>query len=190
MTTINCRYVVNIANGAALPSNLEGLIPAAAPASAQEKKKRLQGRKKKKTAAAAKISRKKKKKLAQAAAQAAEKKHANFSVRKEEELAALQARVENAEAGQAKAEATASNMDVDVAAIPSSIWVGGLGSEVSKEQLEDAFKAHGWLEEVILYKRYAFVRMGSSDDAAKALAALRNVEMGGHVRPMEFARRR
>jgi RNA recognition motif-containing protein len=64
------------------------------------------------------------------------------------------------------------------------LYVRNLTQRVTEEELKQAFQAKGAVERVKKIKDYAFVHFSVRDDAAKAMAELNGVEIGGA--PMEI----
>jgi Q family heterogeneous nuclear ribonucleoprotein R len=74
--------------------------------------------------------------------------------------------------------------DEEVMSKVKVLYVRNLTQRVTEEELKQAFQAKGAVERVKKIKDYAFVHFSVRDDAAKAMAELNGVEIGGA--PMEI----
>ncbi|MCX5799965.1 MAG: RNA-binding protein [Candidatus Eisenbacteria bacterium] len=72
----------------------------------------------------------------------------------------------------------------------SRLYVGNLGYDVSNEQLEELFAAHGVVKQVnvIEGKGFGFVEMSSTAEAEKAKEALDAYEFKGRTLKVDEAR--
>jgi hypothetical protein len=74
-----------------------------------------------------------------------------------------------------------------VAAIPCRLFVGGLGSAISEQELREAFSAFGVIADAVILKDrgtgesrgFGFVTMENRKDAAKAVDQLNGSELNG-----------
>jgi cold-inducible RNA-binding protein len=80
----------------------------------------------------------------------------------------------------------------------NKLFVGNLSFETTENDLQDAFSAHGAVTEASLImdrmtnrsRGFAFVTMGSEEDAQKAIAALNGKDMGGRALTVNVAKPR
>jgi cold-inducible RNA-binding protein len=80
----------------------------------------------------------------------------------------------------------------------SKLYVGNLSYNTTENQLHDAFSAHGTVVEANLMidresgrpRGFAFVTMGSADEAQKAIEALHGASMDGRPLTVNVARPR
>ena len=80
----------------------------------------------------------------------------------------------------------------------TKLFVGNLDFKVTENDLQDAFAAHGTVLEANLItdrmtgrpRGFAFVTMGSPEEAQKAIAALNGKELGGRALNVNVARER
>ncbi len=80
----------------------------------------------------------------------------------------------------------------------SKLYVGNLSYNTTENQLHDAFSAHGTVVEANLMidresgrpRGFAFVTMGSADEAQKAIDALHGASMDGRPLTVNVARPR
>ena len=78
----------------------------------------------------------------------------------------------------------------------TKLFVGNLDFKVTENDLEDAFAAHGTVVETNLVtdrvtgrpRGFAFVTMGSPEEAQKAIQALNGKELGGRALTVNIAR--
>ena len=78
------------------------------------------------------------------------------------------------------------------------IYVGNFPYEMSEQEIQETFSAHGQVEEVAIVRDrdtgrsrgFAFVEMPASDEAQAAIAALNGKEMGGRSITVNEARPR
>jgi cold-inducible RNA-binding protein len=80
----------------------------------------------------------------------------------------------------------------------TKLFVGNLDFKVTENDLQDAFAAHGTVVEANLVtdrttgrpRGFAFVTMGSPEEAQKAIAAMNGTELGGRALNVNLARPR
>ncbi|HOC56549.1 MAG TPA: RNA-binding protein [Verrucomicrobiota bacterium] len=80
----------------------------------------------------------------------------------------------------------------------AKLFVGNLSFNITENDLQDAFAAHGTVVEANLMmdratgrpRGFAFVTMGSPEEAEKAIQALNNKELGGRKLTVNIARPR
>jgi len=80
----------------------------------------------------------------------------------------------------------------------AKLFVGNLSFSITENDLQDAFAAHGTVIEANLMmdrstgrpRGFAFVTMGSPEEAQKAIAALNGKELGGRALTVNVARPR
>jgi RNA recognition motif-containing protein len=80
----------------------------------------------------------------------------------------------------------------------SQLFVGNLDFKVTENDLQDAFAAHGTVIEANIVtdratgrpRGFAFVTMGSPEEAQKAIEALNGKELGGRALNVSIARPR
>ena len=80
----------------------------------------------------------------------------------------------------------------------TKLFVGNISFNTTENDLQDAFAAHGTVVEANLMmdratgrpRGFAFVTMGTADEAQKAIAALNGKEMGGRALNVNVARER
>src|SRR5271166_2449150 len=80
----------------------------------------------------------------------------------------------------------------------NKLFVGNLSFDTTENDLQDAFAAHGTVIEANLMmdratgrpRGFAFVTMGSPEEAQKAIAALNGKELGGRALTVNVARPR
>ena len=80
----------------------------------------------------------------------------------------------------------------------SKLFVGNLSFNTTENDLQDAFAAHGSVVETNLMmdratgrpRGFAFVTMGSPEEAQKAIAALNGKELGGRALTVNLAKPR
>ncbi len=80
----------------------------------------------------------------------------------------------------------------------TKLFVGNLSFNTTENDLQDAFAAHGTVVEANLMmdratgrpRGFAFVTMGSPEEAEKAIQALNNKELGGRKLTVNIARPR
>ncbi len=80
----------------------------------------------------------------------------------------------------------------------TKLFVGNLSFNTTENDLQDAFAAHGTVVETNLMvdrmsgrpRGFAFVTMGSPDEAQKAIAALNGKELDGRALTVNIARPR
>lgn len=80
----------------------------------------------------------------------------------------------------------------------NKLFVGNLSFNTTENDLQDAFAAHGTVVETNLMvdrmsgrpRGFAFVTMGSPDEAQKAIAALNGKELDGRALTVNIARPR
>jgi len=80
----------------------------------------------------------------------------------------------------------------------AKLFVGNLSFSITENDLQDAFAAHGTVIEANLMmdratgrpRGFAFVTMGSPEEAQKAIAALNGKELGGRALTVNIARPR
>src|SRR5512133_2861100 len=80
----------------------------------------------------------------------------------------------------------------------TKLFVGNLDFKISENDLQDAFAAHGTVVEANLVmdratgrpRGFAFVTMGSPEEAQKAIDALNGKELGGRALTVNLARPR
>ena len=80
----------------------------------------------------------------------------------------------------------------------TKLFVGNLSFNTTENDLQDAFAAHGTVVETNLMmdratgrpRGFAFVTMGSPEEAEKAIQALNNKELGGRKLTVNIARPR
>src|SRR5512140_2325677 len=80
----------------------------------------------------------------------------------------------------------------------SKLFVGNLSFNITENDLQDAFAAHGSVVETNLMmdratgrpRGFAFVTMGSPEEAQKAIAALNGKELGGRALTVNLAKPR
>src|ERR1022692_2664881 len=80
----------------------------------------------------------------------------------------------------------------------AKLFVGNLSFNITENDLQDAFAAHGTVVEANLMmdratgrpRGFAFVTMGSPEEAQKAIAALNGKELGGRALTVNVARPR
>jgi cold-inducible RNA-binding protein len=78
------------------------------------------------------------------------------------------------------------------------IYVGNFAFEMTDQELRDEFEAFGQVEEVTIIRDrdtgrsrgFAFVEMGSSDEAQASIGALNGKEIGGRTLAVNEARPR
>ena len=78
----------------------------------------------------------------------------------------------------------------------AKLFVGNLSFSVTENDLEDAFAAHGTVVETNLMmdratgrpRGFAFVTMGSDEEAQKAISALNGKELAGRALTVNVAR--
>jgi cold-inducible RNA-binding protein len=78
------------------------------------------------------------------------------------------------------------------------VFVGNLSFNVSEQEIQDAFAAHGTVVETHVAKDrmtgrsrgFAFVTMATPDEAQKAISALNGQEMGGRALTVNVAKPR
>ncbi|PKB67557.1 MAG: RNA-binding protein [SAR202 cluster bacterium Io17-Chloro-G3] len=78
------------------------------------------------------------------------------------------------------------------------IYVGNFPYEMSEQEIQETFSAHGQVEEVAIVRDrdtgrsrgFAFVEMPASDEAQAAIATLNGKEMGGRSITVNEARPR
>jgi RNA recognition motif-containing protein len=78
----------------------------------------------------------------------------------------------------------------------TKLFVGNLSFETTENDLQDAFAAHGVVTEANLMmdrttgrpRGFAFITMGSPEDAQKAIAALNGANLGGRSLTVNEAR--
>ena len=80
----------------------------------------------------------------------------------------------------------------------SKLFVGNLDFKITENDLQDAFAAHGSVVETNLMmdratgrpRGFAFVTMGSPEEAQKAIDAMNGKELGGRALTVNLARPR
>ena len=80
----------------------------------------------------------------------------------------------------------------------AKLFVGNLSFSITENDLQDAFAAHGTVIEANLMmdratgrpRGFAFVTMGSPEEAQKAITALNGKELGGRTLTVNIARPR
>ncbi len=80
----------------------------------------------------------------------------------------------------------------------AKLFVGNLSFSITENDLQDAFAAHGTVIEANLMmdratgrpRGFAFVTMGSPEEAQKAIAAMNGKELGGRALTVNIARPR
>ena len=80
----------------------------------------------------------------------------------------------------------------------AKLFVGNLSFNITENDLQDAFAAHGTVVEANLMmdratgrpRGFAFVTMGSPEEAQKAIEALNGKELGGRALTVNIARPR
>src|SRR2546421_2437395 len=80
----------------------------------------------------------------------------------------------------------------------SKLFVGNLSFNVTENDLQDAFAAHGTVVEANLMmdratgrsRGFAFITMGSAEEAQKAISALNGKELAGRALTVNVARPR
>jgi cold-inducible RNA-binding protein len=80
----------------------------------------------------------------------------------------------------------------------NKLFVGNLSFNTTENDLQDAFAAHGTVTETNLMvdratqrpRGFAFVTMGSAEEAQKAIAALNGKDLGGRAITVNVARPR
>lgn len=80
----------------------------------------------------------------------------------------------------------------------SKLFVGNLDFKVTENDLQDAFAAHGSVVETNLMmdratgrpRGFAFVTMGSPEEAQKAIEAMNGKDLGGRTLTVNLARPR
>jgi cold-inducible RNA-binding protein len=80
----------------------------------------------------------------------------------------------------------------------SKLFVGNLSFDVTENDLQDAFAAHGTVVETNLMmdratgrpRGFGFVTMGSPEEAKKAIDAMNGKELGGRALTVNLARPR
>jgi len=80
----------------------------------------------------------------------------------------------------------------------NKLFVGNLSFNTTENELQDAFAAHGTVTEANLVmdrttnrpRGFAFVTMGSDEEAQKAIAAMNGVELSGRAITVNVARPR
>src|SRR5437588_2951364 len=80
----------------------------------------------------------------------------------------------------------------------TKLFVGNLSFDITENDLQDAFAAHGTVVEANLMmdratgkpRGFAFVTMGSADEAQKAIAALNGKDLDGRALTVNEARPR
>ena len=80
----------------------------------------------------------------------------------------------------------------------AKLFVGNLSFNITENDLEDAFAAHGTVVETNLMmdratgrpRGFAFVTMGSPEEAQKAIDAMNGKELGGRALTVNIARPR
>jgi cold-inducible RNA-binding protein len=80
----------------------------------------------------------------------------------------------------------------------AKLFVGNLSFNITENDLQDAFAAHGTVVEANLMmdratgrpRGFAFVTMGSPEEAQKAIDALNGKELGGRALTVNIARPR
>jgi RNA recognition motif-containing protein len=80
----------------------------------------------------------------------------------------------------------------------AKLFVGNLSFSITENDLQDAFAAHGTVLEANLMmdratgrpRGFAFVTMGSPEEAQKAITALNGKELGGRTLTVNIARPR
>src|SRR5512146_3372276 len=80
----------------------------------------------------------------------------------------------------------------------AKLFVGNLSFSVTENDLQDAFAAHGTVVEANLMmdratgrpRGFAFVTMGSPEEAQKAIEAMHGKELGGRALTVNIARPR
>jgi RNA recognition motif-containing protein len=80
----------------------------------------------------------------------------------------------------------------------NKLFVGNLSSNVTENDLQDAFAAHGTVTEANLMvdrmtsrpRGFGFVTMSTAEEAQKAIAALNGKELGGRTLTVNVARPR
>jgi cold-inducible RNA-binding protein len=80
----------------------------------------------------------------------------------------------------------------------SKLFVGNLSFETTENELQDAFSAHGAVTEADLVmdrttnrsRGFAFVTMGSNDEAQKAITAMNGTELNGRALTVNVAKPR
>lgn len=80
----------------------------------------------------------------------------------------------------------------------AKLFVGNLSFSITENDLQDAFAVHGTVIEANLMmdratgrpRGFAFVTMGSPEEAQKAIAALNGKELGGRALTVNIARPR
>ncbi len=78
----------------------------------------------------------------------------------------------------------------------TNIYVGNLSRDLTKEQLEAAFAAHGTVERVSIItdrmtgqsRGFGFVEMSSDEEAQAAIAALNGQDLAGRALTVNVAR--
>lgn len=80
----------------------------------------------------------------------------------------------------------------------TKLFVGNLTFETTENEVQDAFAAHGTVTEANLVmdrttnrsRGFAFVTMGTNEEAEKAIAAMNGVEMNGRAITVNVAKPR
>ena len=80
----------------------------------------------------------------------------------------------------------------------NKLFVGNLSFNVTENDLQDAFAAHGTVTEANLMmdkmsgrsRGFAFITMGTEEEAQKAIAALNGKDLGGRALTVNIARPR
>jgi cold-inducible RNA-binding protein len=80
----------------------------------------------------------------------------------------------------------------------AKLFVGNLSFSITENDLQDAFAAHGTVIEANLMmdratgrpRGFAFITMGSPEEAQKAIAAMNGKELGGRALTVNIARPR
>jgi cold-inducible RNA-binding protein len=80
----------------------------------------------------------------------------------------------------------------------AKLFVGNLSFNITENDLEDAFAAHGTVVETNLMmdratgrpRGFAFITMGSPEEAQKAIDAMNGKELGGRALTVNIARPR
>lgn len=80
----------------------------------------------------------------------------------------------------------------------NKLFVGNLSFDITENDLQDAFAAHGTVTETNLMmdratgrpRGFAFVTMGTSEEAQKAIAALNGAQLGGRALTVNVAKPR
>jgi cold-inducible RNA-binding protein len=80
----------------------------------------------------------------------------------------------------------------------TKLFVGNLSFDITENDLQDAFAAHGTVVEANLMmhratgrpRGFAFVTMGSPEEAQKAIAAMNGKDLGGRALTVNLARPR